>query len=105
MTSHPQSPVLADSRLSEAEVRLKTRLANKVALIAEARGLDASDVARETGLPVEKVAPVLETDHDHVSTFDLMAMLIALGVDISITATTAPAGQDANLHLDLGDTA
>lgn len=94
----------ASKGISEMETRLKTRLANKIALVAEDRGLNDAAVAKVTGYPTKVVSEVLETDHAGVSTFDLMAMMVALGIDVTIAASDS-IGAPAGLHLDLGDMA
>jgi predicted XRE-type DNA-binding protein len=84
------------------EFRLKSRLANKVALVAQDRGLGVSEVASACSLPRDAVEAILEGLVHEIPLYTIMKALMALGMDIEIK--TGPSEMDqGEIFLELQD--
>lgn len=74
------------------EMRLKSGLANRFALLVEQLGLTQSEVARRTGLAQSDVSRIVNGSVKNYSVWRLMTALTALGQ--TVTIAVEPAGQE-----------
>lgn len=95
---------MSQAHAIDTEFTLKSRLANKIALIVQDKGIEASDAAKVTGLSRAQTEQVLEGFVQDIPLFSLIASLAALGQDVTIS--TAPAvDEDGGVFVDLDDEA
>lgn len=92
------------AKLAAGEAALKTRLANKVALECEDRGLDASALAARLGSDPEVAAKILDGDVAELPLFALFAALTSIGLNVRFSTAKAASDRGQILY-DLDDAA
>jgi hypothetical protein len=88
--------------LAAAESRIKTRLANKLAIEAEDRGLSVDDIASLCGIGVEAAQKLLDNDTADLSLIFIVACLTAIGLNVQFS-TAKSQGDRGQILYDLDD--